>query len=31
VALDDDLVAGAELEDLGLVGDREGDFVSRHV
>ena len=27
VALDDHLVAGAELEDLALVGDREGDFV----
>src|SRR5215208_641096 len=30
VALDDDLVAGAELQDLGLVGDREGDLVPRH-
>jgi hypothetical protein len=30
VALDDDLVAGLELQDLGLVGDREGDFVARH-
>src|SRR6476620_3372911 len=27
VALDDDLVARAELEDLGLVGDGEGDLV----
>src|SRR5204862_42256 len=31
VALNDDLVAGAELEDLALVGDREGDLVLRHV
>ena len=31
VALDGDLVAGAELEDLGRVGDRERDFVRRHV
>ena len=30
VALDDHLVAGPELENLGLVGDREGDFVSSH-
>src|SRR3954453_3577234 len=30
VALDDDLVARAELEDLGLVGDRERHFVARH-
>ena len=30
VALDDHLVARAELEDLGLVGDREGDFVGGH-
>ena len=30
VALDDHLVAGAELEDLLLVGDRERDFVRRH-
>src|SRR5215204_1097572 len=30
VALDDHLVARAELEDLGLVGDREGDFVDGH-
>src|SRR5262249_32996707 len=30
VALDDDLVAGAELEDLALVRDREGDLVNGH-
>src|SRR5690242_1543756 len=30
VTLDDDLVARAELEELGLVGDREGDFMLRH-
>ena len=30
VALDDDLVAGAELQDLLRVGDRERDFVRRH-
>src|SRR5262249_20117686 len=30
VALDDDLVAGAELEGLALVGDREGDLVNGH-
>src|SRR5436190_1931112 len=30
VALDDDLVACLELEDLGLVLDREGDLVCRH-
>src|SRR3954447_11075788 len=30
VALDDDLVARAQLEDLGLVGDRERHFVARH-
>src|SRR5947209_1883619 len=30
VALNDDLVAGAELQDLGLVCDRERDFVRRH-
>src|SRR6476646_8519562 len=30
VALDGDLVAGAELEDLALVGDREGDLVRGH-
>src|SRR3954453_22014637 len=28
--LDDDLVARVELEDLGLVGDREGDLVACH-
>src|SRR3954463_3207534 len=31
VALDDHLVARAQLEDLGLVGDREGDLVRGHV
>ena len=30
VPLDDDLVSGAELEDLGLVRDREGHFVRGH-
>src|SRR6266540_3096102 len=30
VALDDDLVAGAQLEDLGLILDRERDFVLSH-
>jgi hypothetical protein len=30
VALNGDLVPGAELEDLALVSDREGDFVGRH-
>src|SRR6266487_3770157 len=30
VALNGDLVTGAELEDLTLVGDREGDLVRRH-
>src|SRR5207248_1785668 len=30
VALDKNLVAGVELEDLALVGDREGDFVLSH-
>src|SRR4051812_7910085 len=30
VALHGDLVAGAQLEDLGRVGDRERDFVVRH-
>src|SRR5436190_5841497 len=30
VSLDDDLVAGLELENLGLVGDWEGDLVARH-
>src|SRR4051794_31182550 len=30
VTLDDDLVARAELQDLALVGDREGDLVHRH-
>src|ERR671934_568167 len=30
VALDDDLVPGAELENLALVPDREGDLVPRH-
>ena len=29
-ALDDDLVAGAKLEDLGRVGDGERDLVRRH-
>jgi hypothetical protein len=28
--LDDDLVARAQLEDLGLVGDRKGDLVDCH-
>ena len=30
VALDDDLVAGAELQDLGLVADRERHLMRRH-
>ena len=30
VALDDHLVAGAQLQDLGRIGDREGDLVRRH-
>ena len=30
VALDDHLVAGAQLQDLGRVGDGEGDLVRRH-
>src|SRR5579862_5163553 len=30
VALDGHLVAGAQLQDLGRVGDREGDLVRRH-
>jgi hypothetical protein len=30
VALDDHLVAGAELQDLGRVGDGERDLVRRH-
>src|SRR5919109_1802267 len=30
VALDDDLVAGAELQDLAGIRDREGDLVRRH-
>src|SRR5215218_2030632 len=30
VALDDDLVAGAQLQDLALVSDRERDFVACH-
>ena len=30
VSLHDHLVAGAQLEDLLLVGDRERDFVRRH-
>jgi hypothetical protein len=30
VALDGDLVARAQLQDLGRIGDREGDFVLRH-
>jgi hypothetical protein len=31
VPLDDDLVARSQLQDLGFVGDWEGDLVSRHV
>src|SRR5919199_1196576 len=30
VTLDDDFVAGAQLQDLALVSDREGDLVLRH-
>ena len=30
VALDDDLVAGAQLQDLGGIGDGERDLVRRH-
>jgi hypothetical protein len=31
VPLDNDLVAGLELQDLLLIGDRERHFVFRHV